>query len=220
MRGGREASAAANEEEGEAKGWKKSAAGALGYVVTAGACLTKIPQIKRCLESGSVEGVSLTSAYFETISLSSKILYHKLHDYPLSTWAENLALLAQQLVLVAIIWKLAEPAATPLHIAVAVACQVLYCGASLKLPEKYWPLLLVSKSVVTMLGLGSQIHLNFVNQSTGQLAWSPIALRVFGNVARLVTTLVFARKDLMLLFLYSTSGALNIALIAQFILYR
>ena len=66
----------------ETGGWKKKAAGGLGYLVTAGACLTKVPQIKRCLDSGSVEGLSLTSQYLETTSLLSKIIYHKLHKYP------------------------------------------------------------------------------------------------------------------------------------------
>ena len=71
-----------------------------------------------------------------------------------------------------------------------------------------------------MIGLGAQIHLNFINQSTGNLAWSPIALRIFGNTARMITTLVFARNDLTLLFLYVTSASLNIALGAQFLIYR
>ena len=35
---------------GQNIGWKKRVAQSLGYLVTAGACLTKVPQIKRCID--------------------------------------------------------------------------------------------------------------------------------------------------------------------------
>eukprot|EP00614_Pseudopedinella_elastica_P004727 CAMPEP_0172614180 /NCGR_PEP_ID=MMETSP1068-20121228/49250_1 /TAXON_ID=35684 /ORGANISM="Pseudopedinella elastica, Strain CCMP716" /LENGTH=277 /DNA_ID=CAMNT_0013418885 /DNA_START=128 /DNA_END=961 /DNA_ORIENTATION=+ len=204
-------------EEGSVK---KKVAGALGYLVTAGACITKLPQVKRIVDSGSVDGISLTSQYFETVSLTSKLVYHKLHEYPLSTWLENVALLVQQAIIIVLIWKMAVPAVSPVHVALAITAQSAYTMGALKLPEKFWPLLLVAKTVVTILSGGAQIKLNYLSQSTGQLAWSPVLLRIFGNTARMVTTLVFARKDLSLLFLYCTSAAIQIALGIQFIMYR
>jgi len=200
--------------------WKKQSASVLGYLVTAGACITKLPQIKRILVAGSADGISLTSNYLETISLTNKLLYHKLNDLPVSTWLENVALIAQQAVIIGLIWKLAVPATSAVHIAAALGVQIAYCVGALSLPKKAWPLLLVFKTVATLLSGGSQIRLNFMNQSCGQLAWSPVLLRIFGNCSRMITTLVLAKKDLALLSLYSTSALIQIVLGVQFWIYR
>lgn len=199
---------------------KGSAASALGYLITIGSCVTKLPQVKKILDSGSVEGLSLTSNYLETVSLTSKLCYHKLHGYEVSTWLENVALLIQQAMIIGLIWKLASPAVPLGHIAGALGVQTVFSLGAMKLPRKYWPLLLVVKTAATLFSGGSQIWLNFVNQSTGQLAWSPIALRVFGNCARVLTSLIKAKGDWTLLSLYFTSAALNIVLGAQFFLYK
>jgi len=82
-----------------------------------------------------------------------------------------------------------------------------------------------------------QLWLNFANKSTGELAWSPVALRIVGNMSRMATTLVhpphkrisalvspsqqvLARKDTVLLLLYALSSAINILLGVQFFIYR
>ena len=107
-----------------------------------------------------------------------------------------------------------------MHIALFLACQSAFWTGCMALPERYWPFLLITKSAMTILSGGAQISLNFQNKSTGQLAWSPVALRIFGNSARIVTTLVNARGDLMLLFLYITSFTVQSLLGLQFIAYR
>jgi mannose-P-dolichol utilization defect protein 1 len=201
-------------------GTKKRLASALGYAVTLGACVTKVPQIKRCLTTGSVEGVSLSSNYLELSSLMSKVIYHRLNKYPFSTWAENVALIAQQTVIIALIWTMAVPTVSPGHMALALAAQCAFVVGASSLPKKAWPLLLFVKSGMTILSGGAQIRLNFINKSTGQLAWSPVALRVFGNTARVVTTLILTQKDYVLLSLYLTSATLSAILGAQFFIYR
>lgn len=208
-------------QSGEVKpSLKNSAASALGYLITIGSCVTKLPQVKKILDSGSVEGLSLTSNYLETVSLTSKLCYHKLHGYEVSTWLENVALLVQQAMIIGLIWKLASPAVPMINIAVAIGVQTAFSIGCMKLPRKFWPLLLVVKTAATMVSLGAQIWLNFASQSTGQLAWSPIALRIFGNVARVVTSLVKAKGDWTLLSLYLTSATLNVMLGLQFFLYK
>ena len=47
-----------------------------------------------------------------------------------------------------------------------------------------------------------------------------MALRVFGNTARVVTTLILTQKDYVLLSLYLTSATLSAILGAQFFIYR
>lgn len=49
----------------------------LGYLVTLGACVTKAPQIYKCLKADSAAGLSLSSNYLETNSLMSKLIYHR-----------------------------------------------------------------------------------------------------------------------------------------------
>ena len=115
---------------------------------------------------------------------------------------------------------MAVPTVSPGHMALALAAQCAFVVGASSLPKKAWPLLLFVKSGMTILSGGAQIRLNFINKSTGQLAWSPVALRVFGNTARVVTTLILTQKDYVLLSLYLTSATLSAILGAQFFIYR
>jgi hypothetical protein len=78
--GGGGSSGVKDAEPAGVEGWKQRSASLLGYLVTAGACITKVPQIKRIMVSGSAEGISLTSNYLETISLTNKLIYHKVQE--------------------------------------------------------------------------------------------------------------------------------------------
>ena len=63
--------------------------------------LARVDRASMCLQ-----GLSLMSHYFELNCLLGTIIYHRLHRYPLSTWSENLPLLAQQIILVGLLWTL------------------------------------------------------------------------------------------------------------------
>jgi mannose-P-dolichol utilization defect protein 1 len=208
----------------EAPPARKILATALGYAVFLGSCITKLPQIKRSLEQGSVEGVSLSSNYLELSALISKVVYHRLNKYPFSTWAENIALITQQCVIITLIWKMSQPAISLTHIVIVMVAQLGFIAGASSLPMKMWPLLLGLKSGMTILSGGAQIRLNSLNKSTGQVAWSPVLVRVIGNTARIITTLELAekdgKKDRVLLSLYVISGTLSAILGAQFFLYR
>jgi hypothetical protein len=70
----------------------KTAARLLGYCVTLGSFTLKVPQIQKCLGASSVEGISFTSTYFDLTCCVGSTIYHYLHKYPISSWAENISL--------------------------------------------------------------------------------------------------------------------------------
>jgi len=65
---------------------------ALGFLVSAGSALVKLPQLFSILRSGSVAGVSLEMYGLEVFSQVVAILYHRAHGFPLATYGENITL--------------------------------------------------------------------------------------------------------------------------------
>ena len=77
----------------------------LGYCVTVGSFTLKVPQIQKCVASSSVDGISLSSHYLEFSCYAGSLVYHVLNKYPVSTYAENISLLAQNVALIVLLWS-------------------------------------------------------------------------------------------------------------------
>ncbi|GAB5353172.1 hypothetical protein AAMO2058_000014900 [Amorphochlora amoebiformis] len=81
---------------------KITASKAVGIAIVAGSAVMKVPQIINILP-GDTEGLSLPRFVIETMTFSTLVCYNSLMDYPFSTWGENLFLLLQNYVIVALI---------------------------------------------------------------------------------------------------------------------
>ena len=84
--------------------------GTLSLGILMGSMLLQVPQIMNILNSGSVEGLAAFSLYASVIIPITFISYSVLQGNPFATWGENVFSLAQNIILVALFWRLGKPA--------------------------------------------------------------------------------------------------------------
>jgi mannose-P-dolichol utilization defect protein 1 len=80
----------------------------IGYLIIAGATVFKLPQIMKIQNSGSVEGLSATSLYFETIGFINTLTYSKHLNLDLSVYGETFLVIAQNVIIIYLIWTKAK----------------------------------------------------------------------------------------------------------------
>ncbi|KAF8061992.1 Mpdu1 [Scenedesmus sp. PABB004] len=188
---------------------------ALGYAVMAGSLFRSVPQIAKVLRHRSTEGLSLASVLVELGCYSITIAYNLSQGYVFNTFGEVCACWAQDIVLIALIfrfsgtrpWVVAATAA-----AAAAACAWLLSPAC---PPRL--LAGLQASNIATLALGSrlpQIVLNLRRGNAGVLSVTTCLLNVAGNAARVFTTVVLT-GDLLILAGYLSQGSLNAVLLAQ-----
>ena len=76
----------------------------LGYGILVGSLFLQVPQLFKILKLRSVAGISRWSRYSEVPINTSSCIYHYLIHAPLSTWGENIIVLAQNLIIVSLCW--------------------------------------------------------------------------------------------------------------------
>jgi len=76
----------------------------LGYGILVGSLFLQVPQLFKILKLRSVKGISRWSRYSEVPINTSSCIYHYLIQAPLSTWGENIIVLAQNLIIVSLCW--------------------------------------------------------------------------------------------------------------------
>lgn len=75
-----------------------------GYGIITFSFLLKAPQIAKIVGSQSVLGLSAIAMYSETVGLMLNAVYNFLIGSPLSSYGEMVCILAQNIVLVALLW--------------------------------------------------------------------------------------------------------------------
>ena len=76
---------------------KYSVSKALGYGI-------KMPQIIKIMKNRDVTGINAVSFYMECAAFLPSIVYNVLKHYPISTYGENVVILAQNIFLVLLYW--------------------------------------------------------------------------------------------------------------------
>lgn len=88
---------------------KYSVSKALGYGIMFGSGIMKMPQIIKIMRSRDVTGINAVSFYMECAAFLPSIVYNALKHYPISTYGENVIILAQNFFLVLLYWMYAAP---------------------------------------------------------------------------------------------------------------
>jgi len=117
--------------EDSSKGLATMFAQIVGVAVTVGSFTLKVPQLTKCISASSVAGLSLYGAYFELNNFLGAAIYHYLQGYPLSTWAENLSLIAQQVAIIGLLWTLSVTTPTIGHMTSFFVAEALFIGGDL-----------------------------------------------------------------------------------------
>ena len=148
---------------------------------------------------------------------------------PFSVYGDNLIILMQNFVIVLLLWTFNKQisAVEKLFCFVLMTSYSYFLFSDVFLTEEQWQyvaqsnLLLSNISFficVVVLSRVPQIYTNFVNKSTGQLAFLTFFLAFAGVVARLGTVLV-ETNDFVLILQNVLGTVLNGTLVLQFLLY-
>jgi mannose-P-dolichol utilization defect protein 1 len=193
----------------------------LGYAIIAGSAILKVPQILKIVKAGSVEGISKSLFYLETLTLLHAATYSIRNKIPFSVYGESLIILFQNVVIILLFWvystKISSAEKAGLFTLFTAYAYVLFQGDTF-LGDDQWQLVQKSNMFLMVSSRVPQILTNFQNQSTGQLAFFTFILNFLGGIARLATVLV-ETDDFMYQLQFIIGVALNGIIVLQFVLY-
>ena len=190
----------------------------VSYGVIAGSLTVKVPVILNVRSYRSGLGLSLGSLYLEALSLSCHSAYSLQRGTALSAWAECLSVLAQDAVLVVLLWRYANHEASSIAGAVLAYAAALTCMFGL--PAEHLALLPLLATALGLAGSLPQIWANHVNGHTGALSPITQSLNVAGVGARVFTTLQLVTGDSAALASVLVSFVLQLFLMAQLLAMR
>ena len=199
----------------------------LGYSLVVISVVLKFPQIAKILKNKSVEGISLTSFYFETLTFSISAAYGIHQKMPLNTFGEHVFITFQCLTQVLLFWHYSKVTASQkikalgffLGIWVPTMFSDLFpAHLQVPVPESFWTYIPIYVMTMNSVVKGSQIKTNYLNGSTGNLSFVTSFLNTYGTICRIVTTSV-ELSDIYLLVCYLAGFTWNLVIMVQFWIY-
>jgi mannose-P-dolichol utilization defect protein 1 len=191
----------------------------LGYAITFGSGILKVPQIYNIVSAGDATGLAATSFYVEVVDYLGISIYNYRQDYPFSTYGENVVILAQSILLVLLLWQYSAKPYSMMHKLFVVASGGAVVFAAFSLPSKYLPLLPTFSICCAVIGKFPQIATNVSQGHTGRLSFLTNFLQTGGNGARIYTTLQ-ETSDVYVLLKYVLACFLTGTMAIQCVLYR
>jgi mannose-P-dolichol utilization defect protein 1 len=77
----------------------------IGLAIIAGAVILKVPQIKKIVDRGSVQGISKSLFYLETLNLLQTAALSMKANIPFSVYGETLIIMAQNIIIILLFWN-------------------------------------------------------------------------------------------------------------------
>lgn len=193
----------------------------LSYAIVAGSFTLKVPQILKIMRSGSARGVSLSALEMEVLGFAITVLYNFGLGYELATYAENVVILLQVIILVVLVASYKKRFNTKLIVGGILF--FAWVGATITnahpiLPDVTLFLMTFVNIPLSAASRIPQIWSNFKSKDVGVLAVEGFILAWGGNVARIFTTLT-GTADTVLLAGYGINCALNFIIIVQCLMY-
>jgi len=207
--------AAANEPTPPPAAVKSVFTNVVAGVMTAGALSMFAPVIWNILSAKSALGLSRTTWSLNLLGVSGVLAYNVHKGIPLANYIESIFLMAQSLLINALLlyYGMGLPAVR----VVAAAAAYVATGALFlrQLPDRLFTPMQALATAVYSWALIPQIVGNFAAKTSG--GWSPITafLSMAGNAARIVTTLNVAKGEKMLLVQFLSGMLLNCVLLVQ-----
>lgn len=188
----------------------------LGIVIFAG--LIKMPQIAKIVNNKSVVGLSKTTFLVETFGYTYNLAAHYRKSYPITTYGDFFLVLAQNYVLIMLMYRYTTGVKQGYAVVVAYICGlILLCSPYF--PVEVIDLMVLGNVAVVCATRIPQAYTNYINGSTGAL--SPLTTwGIFlGACARIFTTLQDI-EGYNILAGYMCSATLNGILAFQVVYYR
>ena len=158
----------------------KVVAKALGYAIVLGSLTLKVPQIYNIVSSKRADGISPFSFYVEVYVMITSVAYNILQKNPFSSYGDNVSILFQNIILVAVLWFYMKPRPSSLHVTFISTTFIVLLAVSMHLPHEYQSLLVLVGIPLLITGRVPQIVSNFSNKSTGQLSGITTVLQTAG----------------------------------------
>lgn len=193
----------------------------LGFLIIAGSCIVKVPQIMKFVRAGEAKGVSVTMYILEALGYTITVAFNIRKGYPFSTFGENAFILVQNAVLIYLMFMYAKQLNAKFYAAVALYGAfffALFFGGEQVVSGEVMALLQTSTIPLFTLSKIPQIVTSFRNKSTGQLAFVTCAMNFGGVLARAFT--IFAEvPDPIIRWGVGIATVTNGIVVAQFALY-
>lgn len=190
----------------------------MGYGIIVGSTLVKVPQISNVVRAKSADGLSAAAFELESWGLLVHAAYGAVNRLPFSSYGEAAILLAQNLLLLALVYRYSQaPASRAAGVfgVLAGAVAVLAAGGASKAAVAR---LYDANNLVMLAARLPQIAKNFSAKSTGQLSLVTFGVNTAGCVARIFTTLQDGGGAAMLRS-YCLGLLLNATLVTQILYY-
>ncbi|KAF9525582.1 mannose-P-dolichol utilization defect 1 protein [Crepidotus variabilis] len=178
---------------GDVKCLKYSLSKGLGIGIVLGGSIMKVPQILLITNARSAHGLSLPAYVLETLSYAITLAYSFRHDFPFSTYGENLFLTLQNTFITLLIIYYAPSRqltgsgkTQKLVVATTLTCAMAFALHSV--PIETLALLQMTTLPLSLFSKLPQIRQNLRSQSTGQLSAFAVISQIAGCLARLFTT--------------------------------
>lgn len=199
--------------------WTRLVVKGLGIGIILGSCLNKAPIIRNIIDSQSSEGLSNLAVYGEAVVYANCAFYGWLESHPLSNYGENVSMLLQNLIIIALAWKYTPVAPEERLLVMSFALGYLIAVTRL-LTEEWHYLLMASVWPIMLASRGSQVLQTYRLKHTGANSVITLAMSLFGACIRILTTLKEVGLDIHVIGGFLLSVGLNSVLFGQYFWYR
>ncbi|PPQ93177.1 hypothetical protein CVT25_002837 [Psilocybe cyanescens] len=209
---------------GDVKCLKYSLSKGLGIGIVVGGSVMKVPQVLLIVNARSARGLSLPAYVLETLSYAITLAYSFRHQFPFSTYGENLFLTLQNTLITLLIIhyaparSLTRSRSKPQKLAFASLATLGALLTLYTLPTPTLSLLQLTTLPLSLFSKLPQIRQNYRAQSTGQLSAVAVLAQIAGCLARLFTTATEV-GDTLVSAGFALALVLNIVLGAQMWMY-
>jgi mannose-P-dolichol utilization defect protein 1 len=201
--------------------WSRLIVKGLGIAIILGSCLNKAPVMVNIMNAKSTRGLSSVAIYGETLVYANGALYGLLLGHPFTAYGENVALLLQSVVIIAMMWQFATPPKAALdRLMVALGFALYVAVTTMILPKDSHYLLMTSIMPVLLYSRGSQIIETLRCQHTGAQSIVTTTMSLVGVLIRILTTIKEVGLDMAVLGTYFLSCMLNLIMFVQYFYYR
>ncbi|KAF8318398.1 mannose-P-dolichol utilization defect 1 protein, partial [Clavulina sp. PMI_390] len=195
---------------------------AIGLGIVIGGSVMKVPQVLLIVRSGSARGLSLTAFTLETLGYAFQLAYAARHQFPFSTYGENLFLTIQNVIVTVLIVYHGPSALRAKNTSGAYMATLI--AAVIGVVLLIWPysqlhLLQLSTLPIGLVSKIPQIASNAGARSTGNLSAIAVGAQVAGCAARLFTTATELNGDAYVLWGFIFAFVLNAILAIQIWMY-
>ncbi|OII72438.1 uncharacterized protein cubi_00433 [Cryptosporidium ubiquitum] len=195
----------------------------ISYLIIAGSCIVKIPQIIKILNSKSTQGISSFSIYVEILSSCIYSFTNWRFNVPWLLWADSAFIGIQNAFILVLCIIHSQNKKFPINQIFYITSISLLIAALYQdvIPIQVLKYLSISPLIFVVLSRVPQIVKCYIESSTGQLSFISFFLLTGGSWSRVVTVLFSESKSNTILLLTNViSALLNTVPLMQIIIFK